>query len=598
MSGFQQCVSSWAATCLASRGAWTASRSRTWTGLGTIASRTLLCKRNLSIGKGADGVAGSGASSVNHPPSSVTWFTPDPAQVKPADIISQLPILPYKPDLSRNVPVLLVTPAFAPWIGHQSSFLQSSMTRIFQNRKPSTATSAGDNAYYAVVAVVDKLSTLDSNKKPQDTIFQQEVWDHGSEGISLLIVSKDMLAGQVPKSTQTRDMSTPEVEPIFCYQFQGPMESSRSISSEMGIRIANTLFVNGKPRTMFASCWNDDSGSATLTMDKAYDLIGCQISGSEKPHNITAQIPLEPITKPREIVTSMGNIISQLSKGDGSAATIPASAELEKLIPEYIKENNISSQKLAVWALIRPQIPDGEVPASLTSALLDANIPTHERARLHRVVSGGGGWGKKQGLLSLDPEYSYQTSDPSAQLRPVHEIFKEKTLADPEGESETIQDIFDELPGSMQFKDGRFTTSLSEIARKGDTVEFLVAPLDPPHPSPSSTGDLSSLNTPTTSSDQPLNNRHTFSFGVIPSSSDGAAPEQYLEAGNNISSSTVNRGGNIITVPNLFGALSEKGLVYSEFCEGGATTSENDGGRRQITWTKIDVPGSRVVIET
>ncbi|KAK2808763.1 hypothetical protein FQN50_004435 [Emmonsiellopsis sp. PD_5] len=472
------------------------------------------------------------------------------------------------------------------------------MTRIFQNREPSNATTPGDDGYYAVVAVVDKLSTLDNPKIPQNKISQQEVWDHGAEGISLLIVSKDMLAGEVAKSTQTRDMSTPEVEPILSYHFQGPMESSRSISSKVGIRIANTLFVNGKPRTMFASCWNDDSGSATLTMNKAYDLIGCQISGSEKPHNITAQIPLEPVTKPREIVTSMGNIISQLSKGDGSAATIPASTELEKLIPEYIKENNISSQRLAVWALIRPQMPKGEVPASLTSALVDSNIPTHKRARLHRVVSGGGGWGKKQGLLSLDPEYSYQTSDPSTQLRPVHEIFEEKTPADLKGESETIQDLFDELPGSMQFKDGRFTTSLSEIAGKGDTVEFLVAPLDHPHPSPSSPGDLSSLDPPTTTSHQPLHNRHTFSFGVIPSSSDGAAPEQDVEAGNNISSSTGNHGGKVITVPNLFGALSEKGLVYSEFCEGGATVGEEGGGRRQITWTKIDVPGSRVVIET
>ncbi|OAT12550.1 hypothetical protein BDBG_07878 [Blastomyces gilchristii SLH14081] len=550
---------------------------------------------------------------------SATWFIKDPTRVMPSDVMSKLPSLPQSDDISHTVPILLVTPAFASWVVNPHSFLRESITHLFQNTRPNI--SGGHASFvYSVVAVVDKLpvpstiSILREGKKCGDKLAGQ----HEYEGISLFLADGDALTAKVARSLQNRDMSTPETEPTLSYLYrQIPTKRDSPVVTsfvEVGIRLANTVFLNGKPRTMLASRWryssHPDSShtSPTLTLDKEYNLLSCQINGATKPHEVTARVPLRPVTKPRVITTSMGNIISQLRHQDeGSSSTIHASAELEKALPAYLEANNLQNQRVAVWALVQPVSPQDGPHAASGMPAADPLVVINEGARLHRVVSGGGGWGKKQGLLSLDPEYSYQTAGDvalgSGRVRPVHEIFEEaapgsEAAAEVEEDRAVMANLFDEaVPGSIQFKDGRLTTDLSEIAKEGDTVQFLVAPLDSLRASSSATEK--GKKTPAIDAGQEKRTMQV-SFGVIPSS-EAEYGEEMSDTDTDQASVSGGDGdgdGGIVTVPNYFGALSEKSLVYSIFNE---MVSENGNDRvgpgQLVHGTKIDVPGSRIMIE-
>jgi hypothetical protein len=180
-----------------------------------------------------------------------------------------------------------------------------------------------------------------------------------------------------------------------------------------------------------------------------------------------------PITEPRRIVSGLGNIVRQIEI-DGKPT--PASSELETAVQQVInrraKSNpDVATKTIAVWALVIPpsiadslnvsnfKLPvnkhsdlDDEVSSAMngiTLTLDDKPAIQHsvsrlvsEGCRVYRVrkwlrlffgcdnapanlnsVSGGGGWGKKQGLLSLDPETSY-TSETSQGMEDFIESFQ------------------------------------------------------------------------------------------------------------------------------------------------------------------------------
>lgn len=107
---------------------------------------------------------------------------------------------------------------------------------------------------------------------------------------------------------------------------------------------------------------------------------------------LKTHIPLKPLTSPRRIAAGMGNILKQLDSKSGEAEG--ASRELEKVVPEYVEtlpDGNLG--KIQVFARITPHSP----------TILE-DIFTTPGVRIHRVLSGGGGWGSKAGLLSLDPQ--------------------------------------------------------------------------------------------------------------------------------------------------------------------------------------------------
>ncbi|KAI5840548.1 hypothetical protein DFP73DRAFT_612122 [Morchella snyderi] len=108
---------------------------------------------------------------------------------------------------------------------------------------------------------------------------------------------------------------------------------------------------------------------------------------------LRASLPLKALTPPRRIAAGLGNILKQLDH-DGAGAAVGASRELEKAVAEYVGAQDANAGGVSVFARLTPGDPTG-------GGYVEFLAPG---VRVHRVLSGGGGWGSKAGLLSLDPQ--------------------------------------------------------------------------------------------------------------------------------------------------------------------------------------------------
>lgn len=206
--------------------------------------------------------------------------------------------------------------------------------------------------------------------------------------------------------------------------------------------IANTVFQNGTQTTMFAEQWCWDSAAPAKVVQRSSKSSQVIVARSEDGATSTISVPLVPITPPRRILTGLGNIVREVEI-EGQASS--ASQELEANIPELLARRQRAGGEqmigpIGVWALVIPEgvfaarnLPQFDL-ARAVSATPDqmydvSSLFTNLMAsgcRLHKictsaptpfqwhspnscgfVVSGGGGWGLKKGLLSLDPQTRY-----------------------------------------------------------------------------------------------------------------------------------------------------------------------------------------------
>jgi hypothetical protein len=263
----------------------------------------------------------------------------------------------------------------------------------------------------------------------------------------------------------------------------------------------------------------------------------------------------------------MGNILRQVSKsseGDSDDA-IPASSELERELPRYVSELGVPHQRVSVWALVEPselsfergQSSPGTVEESIRSG-----------SRLHRVVSGGGGWGKKQGLLSLDPETTFRDMISTRSPFGLERLFEEQN----EVQSEALPDLSENFGRGLETD----IASLNQIAKAGDRIQFFVS--TEPHD-----GDVKRPEGIQKQGD-PL----TCSFVVGASSDD--APEELAKPP--YEDSETRTSANMIVLPNYFGGLSETAISYSLDSETARKATEELPHS-----TKISVPGTRIELQ-
>lgn len=294
--------------------------------------------------------------------------------------------------------------------------------------------------------------------------------------------------------------------------------------------VANTLFQNGKTSTLFAQRWNLQSSKSStfehvssnktwlpqqiIQMGTVFADEGMRLQLDHLVHS-----HLVPITPARTITAAMGNIIRKISGENASAEDTPASEELERAISSAIQRGQIPSQQAGVWALIRPQryaaLDRAAQSQGTVSDLIEYAILSG--GRLHKVLSGGGGWGEKHGLLSLDPDSDYSHH---------HRAFEPSFSDDDDVEAEKRE-------------------ALGEVAKLGDTITFYVykSPSDA-HPA--------GLRTPLF-----LNKNQraapTLAFGSLPSTMD-AMPEVDMTQAQDSALSKVT------VEENHFGMLSEQGM--------------------------------------
>ncbi|KAH8695560.1 hypothetical protein BGW36DRAFT_298767 [Talaromyces proteolyticus] len=447
-----------------------------------------------------------------------------------------------------TVPVLFASPEFASWTDPSSSLLAEwvnpLLKSIHHRELPSVV--------YTVVAVVDKISTLQSNR-PRVPL--------GAAGLSLLLVDSSAIAVSASQPAHVRSSSP--AEPAFFFSTPRTSDSAENeddnqYAREVGLRLTNTIFVNGKDRTLLGLRWIYDAASKGYVLDNWKDLSICDIRypASEARSSIT--VPLRPVTQRRSVVSSMGNILRQLSS---KSSPIPASSELEKELPRYVSELGIPHQRVAVWALVEPLnalLSEKYGRNDLNQSILNGN-------RIHRVVSGGGGWGKKQGLLSLDPEVSFWDQFTSSQQNPVS---LDQTFVTQSPHSVEPDDNLDisELLGQGLEED---IASLSHVAPVGDNIQFFVAT------EPEVVENNTEL--PEDRNNSPL----SCSFAV------GASVGTELTIPSSSSQDT--SSDDMVVIPNHFGGLSETAISYS-------TKSSGLSPNGRVCRTKLSVPGSRVEI--
>lgn len=367
--------------------------------------------------------------------------------------------------------------------------------------------------------------------------------EDGSEGMSFAVLDSKSAAPDLWSARlESSEVETMTIQQRCTLSFAFPPtaistpifadgeERTRSLVSRMlQLPVANTLFQTGKTSSLIAQRWRSQGSLASnfaLSCCRKVDLPQQTLYMTDVfSDQITALRQslcscLISITPTRVITAAMGNIIRRISVDDISNESVPASEELELAISTAIKDGLIPAEQTGIWALVRPpnllspnQVGidrESDLDHEIEQAVLDG-------CRLHKVLSGGGGWGEKQGLLSLDPDSDYRVSQQASET---------SCWEDQDVESDRVQ-------------------AFGEIVKPGDTVKFYVQ--RPPRvPRPTTERSLTS--------DSPRNAPSlSLRFGSLPSTMD-AMPEKPRDEMGLSSKATC-------TVHiNYFGMLSEQGM--------------------------------------
>lgn len=498
-------------------------------------------------------------------PIAYTWLTQTPGAIvrfyflssgykltspqTPDDIISSAPSYPESLPRSDDVPIFLVTSAFASWIELSShTFPEQWMSHFF---------SGSTDPVNSIFAIVDKLP----DTRPHALQNGESPSAQEADGISVLLVNRDNVQGQLAAPRRARSMEATDSGLVFSIPTSDTQASNGGFKKsihEVGLRLANTIFINGKENTLFGARWIYNTAAKRYTLDRALDLSNCIVTSPAANVSDSFELPLYPVGQRRRVISSMGNILRQLSKHTDkhSQDPMPASLELEKDLPRYIAEHNITDQRVSVWALIETS-EEGYTAGKEASqeSLIEA---IRKGGKLHRVMSGGGGWGKKQGLLSLDPETTFMESTQKDRLLGLEGLF---TAGDAEVSTNSLPSP---PPPPFEMRGfGEDLSTLSQAAGPGDYVQFFVS-VEPSHPDwpASRTGG------------------NAFHFGVV--SDAEAVPLQRESA----------EQKDLRVVPGYFGGLSEKAITYVQPMAGKEST-----GEVHESSSKFDIPGCRVALE-
>ncbi|KAH6692318.1 hypothetical protein F5X68DRAFT_57603 [Plectosphaerella plurivora] len=316
--------------------------------------------------------------------------------------------------------------------------------------------------------------------------------------------------------------------------------------------LANTVFQNNRQSTLLASRWRRSENGRLLELA---DMVSKQTQNvnytgdGTTPPTAAVHLPFGPVTAPRVIAAGLGNIVRQIEV-DGTPT--PASRELEDavqvLYDRWAARGHPLQGPLSVWALVIPpgavdepglsdltawqkdvaSRPDMASELQATEQASELVVPLlNKGARVYRVLSGGGGWGKKAGLLSLEPDTKFAMP----------------------GDEEGLDSFM------RSFAGGDAESHDLDVVAPGSVIQYYVQPL---------------LEEQATQGGD-----ETFKAGAVFGTS-----RWFTE---DVASSS--SGSEWVTMPGLFGGVSETGLYISDSQAG------EDGGLMQ---TKITVPDTFV----
>ena len=392
-----------------------------------------------------------------------------------------------------------------------------------------------------LTAVVDRIPypTLQGQS---DRTLQGLNFEDGSEGISFAVFDSNSAAPDLWSARESsKDEETMTTKQHYTLSFSFPptnidsppptrtKESSQSFTWRcLQLPVANTIFQNGKIATLNAQQWRSQQAAGEITLSCIIEiplpkqtLHMTEILSERHTEPVQSlDCRLMSITPTRPVLAAIGNIIRRLSVDAASGSGLPASEELEQQVADAIDHGRIPAQQPGIWALIKPKVYQTLATSVGNDKIVrygDIQRAVFDGCHLRKVLSGGGGWGEKQGLLALDPDSGFGEDQESSEL---------SFDANMDDESRVLQ-------------------GLNDIVKPGDTVEFFVNEYSPyresvPRPIP----DQLATRTESVLS---------MIFGSLPSSMD--AMHISLTGKSNKSLET-----NCTVINNHFGMLSEQGM--------------------------------------
>ncbi|KAH7092100.1 hypothetical protein FB567DRAFT_230477 [Paraphoma chrysanthemicola] len=497
------------------------------------------------------------------------------AHTQPADIINHITPVSHENVHRDTFCVFLVTPSFASWLVEDDTFVARAIQRAYSN---SATTPSERISVHALCAVVDSLPagrSIRIGQKLDDVVLQRcvepPVGETGFEGVAYATLPAN---SSIP-STSPRSSEKGAIDFVFA----GHTREMHVYRDTWRLPLATTVFQTGSPTTMLLSKWDLESGRGEPTLESKTDISHHAISAtptfdSSESTLSALGIPLLPLTLPRKVDGCMGNIIRRVT-GENNES-VSASSELEKVVPEFYQARQQPAQPTTAWALVIPRsmIKDtraktlallakklarsekgGEITREqLWERLWQGDPPAFNRlvanalaegARLHRVLSGGGGWGKKAGLLSLDPV-------PVSEEVPIR-----------------MEDATSAADGPGAFED-----ALTPVVQDGDAIQFFISPTSHSAGEANGYDELAKLKA------LPKERTWGWELGTIPSTMDSlpGGSWQHTEA----------KSEDPAVFKHSFGALSEKGMTVTRHVRVGLNDTDT------LATTTVDVPYTRL----
>ena len=315
----------------------------------------------------------------------------------------------------HDVPILLllVTPSLTALLNSDSTFIARTIHQTLDLRdKP-------DQEIDVLATVVDRIS-YPAKEDLEEIQLRTGSVPYGSEGVSLIVGLSHEIAPNLWSSLESLEERENGPGEQHCSLFihlgwaDSEVHRTKRKTNERGnyrklleVPVANTIFQNGQKSTFFAQRWMLKAGPGLkpdlrCVKHQALQQQRVQIPIYKNWLENSFHLPRTyfPLTSPQTVATCMGNIISQFQTAGDLRATEPASLQLENAISSI---QDVQRAPQDVWARVIPRECWPDRPHILPS-LTDAFQHGH---RLHKVLSGGGGWGNKRGLLSLDPDSTF-----------------------------------------------------------------------------------------------------------------------------------------------------------------------------------------------
>lgn len=266
----------------------------------------------------------------------------------------------------------MTTPSFSTWL-EDDDFISQLLQSVMPSHRP---------IVQVVSAVVDKLPLPDHEGSS------------GGEGFALLSGPKRGSFGPVDGKNDRACL-------LFTL-FQVVVTSNGNSQSTLPIQLimpmAQTIFQNGKESTLLRQFWVRSESGVYTRVGKTKEMKTLRISLGEigASQALVPHVAVIPLTEPRKIVSSAGNIIRQISTNDGTI--IPASQELEASVNNAFEKLNLPPTSLKVWAVLSRRSPATSVqgedtvsiaypPRTLSEDLTYVNLTDfcHRDSSIHQV---------------------------------------------------------------------------------------------------------------------------------------------------------------------------------------------------------------------